>query len=136
MSQDEKDLRFRRTMPCYGAVCALLWMVPCVLLAALALRSSGAEVVMVPGALTALGGAALPSVPVLDDAAKLADLARDKDIVWLSLMMTVLAIGFSAWLVRRSFALWEKSIKTLEGLRLEMAARPCVAVRPFTSSPS
>lgn len=129
MSQDERDLRFRRTMPWWGALCALLWLLPCILLASLALRAGAAEVVSVPAALASLEG-----VPMLDDAAKLADLARDKDIVWLSLMMTILAIGFSAWLVRRSFSLWEKSIKALEGLRLEMAARPCVAVRPFTSS--
>ena len=128
MSEDEKDLRFRRAMPWWGALCGLLWLVPCVLLASMTLWAGAAEV--------AAPKVASLGVPGLDDAAKLADLARDKDIVWLSLMMTILAIGFSAWLVRRSFSLWEKSIKALEGLRLEMAARPCVAARPFTSSPS
>jgi hypothetical protein len=128
MSQDEKDLRFRLAMPWWGALCALLWLVPCVLLAVLALRAGAAEVSVPPA--VSLG------MPGLEEATKFADLARDKDIVWLSLMMTILAIGFSAWLVRRSFSLWEKSIKALEGLRLEMAARPCVSVRPFTSSPS
>lgn len=37
----------------------------------------------------------------LDDAVKVVDVARDKDVVWLALATALAAIGFSGWLVYR-----------------------------------
>lgn len=50
---------------------------------------------------------------VVDGVAKAADLARDKDIVWLSLVTAIAAIVFSAWLVRQ---LTIQQAKVLEAL--------------------
>lgn len=63
---------------------------------------------------------AAPATPTV------ADLAREKDIVWLSLVTAITAISFSAWLVRQMINLQAKSLETLEQLKIELAKRPCM----------
>lgn len=54
-----------------------------------------------------------PSVPVISDIARVADIARDKDVVWLSLAMAIVSICFSAWLVYRRDKMIEGQTKAL-----------------------
>ena len=77
----------------------------------------------------------------LEDAVKVVDVAREKDVVWLSLATALGAIGFSGWLVWRqdkksdaaTSALLDasKSILALSvqihELREEMRDKPCLA---------
>lgn len=50
----------------------------------------------------------LGQVPGIGDAVKTVDIAREKDVVWLSLATCVAAIVYSAWLNFRKDALTEK----------------------------
>ena len=88
-----------------GWVAALLWVLTGVLLVA-SYRMYGQD---------------LP----LDQAGKLADIARQKDVVWLSLVTAICAILFSAWLVRQMLSQWAETIKALTELKEEWAKRPC-----------
>ena len=45
--------------------------------------------------------AASSQIPGVSEVVKIADIAREKDVVWLSLMTTIVAVLFSAWLVWR-----------------------------------
>lgn len=47
------------------------------------------------------GVAASSQIPGVAEVVKVADIAREKDVVWLCLMTTMIAIGFSAWLIYR-----------------------------------
>lgn len=58
-----------------------------------------------------------------------ADLAREKDVVWLSLVTAITAISFSAWLVRQMIGMQAKSLETLNELKVELAKRPCMGNR-------
>lgn len=72
-----------------------------------------------------LSGVLWAAVPV-QDVIHAADVAREKDVVWLALVTAIAAILFSAWLVGKSFALWKSAIDELRLLREEMQRRPCV----------
>ena len=61
--------------------------------------------------------------------ARAADLAREKDVVWLSLATAIAAIGFSAWLVRQLVALQFKATQAVDQLRLDLEGRPCAYLR-------
>lgn len=52
-------------------------------------------------ALAFFGLAAASQIPGVAEVAKVADIAREKDVVWLALVTTIVAIVFSAWLVYR-----------------------------------
>lgn len=54
----------------------------------------------------------------LDDAVKVVDIAREKDITWLSLALAGAAIGFSVWLVVRG----DKRQDSATGALLKVAA--------------
>lgn len=51
--------------------------------------------------------------PIIGDVVKVADIAREKDVVWLSLVIAGMAIGFSAWLVYRRDKLIEAQTAAL-----------------------
>lgn len=66
---------------------------------------------------------ALAETAIDPQAAQLADLARQKDIVWLSLVTAIVAISFSAWLVRQMLAMQAKTLETIDQLRRELTDR-------------
>ncbi len=69
---------------------------------------------------------ALAVAPEVETVTHVADLAREKDIVWLSLVTAIAAIVFSAWLVRQLVAQQSQVVKALQDLRGELGARPCI----------
>ena len=75
---------------------------------------------------------ALAVAPELEVAARAADLAREKDIVWLSLVTAIAAILFSAWLVRQLVAQQAQVVKALQDLRGELGSRPCIYTKQDT----
>lgn len=54
-----------------------------------------------------------------------ADLAREKDIVWLSLVTGLACISFSAWLVKELLKQGADTVKALRDIRDELKSRPC-----------
>lgn len=54
-----------------------------------------------------------------------ADVAREKDVVWLSLVTAIVALLFSAWLVRQMMAQSVASITAINALAQELRTRPC-----------
>lgn len=72
-----------------------------------------------------LSGVLWAAVPV-QEVMHAADIAREKDVVWLALVTAIAAIIFSAWLVGKSFALWKSAIDELRLLREELQRRPCI----------
>jgi hypothetical protein len=54
-----------------------------------------------------------------------ADVAREKDVVWLSLVTAIVALLFSAWLVRQMMAQSVASITAINALAQELRSRPC-----------
>ena len=54
-----------------------------------------------------------------------ADVAREKDVVWLSLVTAIVALLFSAWLVRQMMAQSVASITAINALAQELRGRPC-----------
>lgn len=83
---------------------------------------------------------AIAQVPGVSEAVKVVDIAREKDVVWLSLATTVVAIVFSAWLVYRKDKQTEmitqsqlESAKAIQALvaavnelRKDLEERPCL----------
>lgn len=69
-------------------------------------------------------------LPGADAVARAADIARQKDVVWLSLCVCIVCIIFSAWLVRQMLQQQGEAVKALNGLRDELARRPCVYLKP------
>ena len=61
----------------------------------------------------------------LQPIAQVADVAREKDVVWLSLVTAIVALGFSAWLVRQMMAQSVASITAINALAQELRGRPC-----------
>lgn len=56
---------------------------------------------------------------------QVADIARDKDVVWLSLVTAIVAMLFSAWLVRQLMVQSIATIKAINALTLELRSRRC-----------
>lgn len=56
---------------------------------------------------------------------QIADVAREKDVVWLSLVTAIVALVFSAWLVRQMMAQSVASITAINALAQELRGRPC-----------
>lgn len=54
-----------------------------------------------------------------------ADLAREKDVVWLSLVTAIVALLFSAWLVRQMVAQSVATVAAINALAHELRSRPC-----------
>ena len=67
---------------------------------------------------------AADAIPV-EVVGKAADLAREKNIVWLCVVLAILSLLFSAWLVQKMFALQLASVQALNTLREELVQRPC-----------
>lgn len=65
-------------------------------------------------------------VPELETVSHVANVAREKDVVWLSLVTAIVAIGFSAWLVRQLVNQHAATVQALRDLKDELASRPCV----------
>ncbi len=61
----------------------------------------------------------------LQPIAHVADVAREKDVVWLSLVTAIVALVFSAWLVRQMMAQAVASITAINALAQELRGRPC-----------
>lgn len=60
---------------------------------------------------------------VLDAAqtiSKIADVAEDKSVVWLSLVVAIVAIVFSAWLVSRLLSMQRETLMAIDGLKDEL----------------
>ena len=64
--------------------------------------------------------------PELETVSHVANVAREKDVVWLSLVTAIVAIVFSAWLVRQLVNQQAAAIQALRELKDELASRPCV----------
>ena len=64
--------------------------------------------------------------PELEAVTHVANVAREKDVVWLSLITAIVAIGFSAWLVRQLVNQQASAVQALRELKDELASRPCV----------
>lgn len=73
---------------------------------------------------------ALAVTPEVNEAIQAIDLAREKDVVWLSLATAIVAIGFSAWLVRQLVNQQALVVKALQDLRDELGTRPCIYTNP------
>lgn len=69
---------------------------------------------------------ALAVAPEVEVVTRLSDLAREKDVVWLSLATAITAIVFSAWLVRQLVNQQSQVVKALQDLRGELGSRPCI----------
>ena len=54
-----------------------------------------------------------------------ADVAREKDVVWLSLVTAIVSLLFSAWLVRQMMAQTTATINAINALGQELRGRPC-----------
>ena len=61
----------------------------------------------------------------LQPIAQVADVAREKDVVWLSLVTAIVALVFSAWLVRQMMAQSVACIAAINALAQELRGRPC-----------
>lgn len=57
--------------------------------------------------------------------AGIADIAREKDVVWLALVAAIVAILFAAWLVRTMLTQWKAAIDAMNALTNELQKRPC-----------
>lgn len=66
----------------------------------------------------------------LSDATQVADIARQKDVVWLSLTTAIVAIGFSAWLVRQMIIMQEKAVDAINRLREELGRLRVIDNKP------
>lgn len=62
---------------------------------------------------------------VIHPVLRAADIARDKDVVWLSLVTAIVAMLFSAWLVRQLMVQSIATIKAINALTLELRSRRC-----------
>lgn len=78
---------------------------------------------------------ALAVTPEVNEAVKAVDIAREKDVVWLSLATAIVAIGFSAWLVRQLVNQQAQVVKALQDLRAELGTRPCILPEYSHSQP-
>lgn len=97
--------------------------------------------------ITLMGVAALGQAPGVSDVVKVADIAREKDVVWLSLVTAMGAMGFSVFLVLQLRGQYRDAredmqknsdvhaknadavsalANSLDDLRREMERRPCV----------
>ena len=78
-------------------------------------------------ALWVLHGLALlaATTDALQPIAQIADVAREKDVVWLSLVTAIVALLFSAWLVRQMMAQSVATITAINALAQELRSRPC-----------
>ena len=54
-----------------------------------------------------------------------ADVAREKDVVWLSLVTAIVSLLFSAWLVRQMMNQATATLGTINALTDELRSRPC-----------
>ena len=75
----------------------------------------------------ALHGCALlaATTDALQPVVQAADIAREKDVVWLSLVTAIVAMLFSAWLVRQMVAQSVATVAAINALALELRTRPC-----------
>ena len=55
-----------------------------------------------------------------------ADIAREKDVVWLSLVTAIVAMLFSAWLVRQMVAQSVATVAAINALARELHSHPCL----------
>ena len=73
--------------------------------------------------------ACLSLVAATTDAAdpilRAADVAREKDVVWLSLVTAIVSLLFSAWLVRQMMNQAAATLATINVLTEELRSRPC-----------
>ena len=78
-------------------------------------------------ALWVLHGLALlaATTDALQPIAQIADVAREKDVVWLSLVTAIVALLFSAWLARQMMAQSVATITAINALAQELRSRPC-----------
>ena len=56
----------------------------------------------------------------------LADIAKSKDVVWLSLTTAIASIGLSAWLVKSWVQTIREIVTSITELKDELRGRPCV----------
>ncbi len=61
----------------------------------------------------------------IESATRIADVAREKDVVWLSLLTAIVALVFSAWLVRQMLHQITATIAAINALSQELRGRPC-----------
>lgn len=61
----------------------------------------------------------------VDPILRAADVAREKDIVWLSLITAIVSLLFSAWLVRQMVNQATATLTTINALTEELRSRPC-----------
>ena len=52
-------------------------------------------------------------------------MAREKDVVWLSLVTAIVSLLFSAWLVRQMMNQATATLATINALTDELRSRPC-----------
>ncbi len=94
-----------------------------------------------PARIVALGHASLmhgfallaATTDALAPVTHVADVAREKDVVWLSLVTAIVALLFSAWLVRQMMAQSVASITAINALAqelLEARLHQFLAVKP------
>lgn len=78
-------------------------------------------------ALWVLHGCALlaATTDALQPVVRAADIAREKDVVWLSLVTAIVALLFSAWLVRQMVAQSVATVAAINALAQELRSRPC-----------
>ncbi len=78
----------------------------------------------------------LAVTPEVEAVSRVAEVAREKDVVWLSLATAIAAIAFSAWLVRQLVALQFQATAAVDKLRLELEGRPCAYLRDPQPTPN
>lgn len=61
----------------------------------------------------------------VDPILRAADVAREKDVVWLSLVTAIVSLLFSAWLVRQMMNQATATLTTINALTEELRSRPC-----------
>jgi hypothetical protein len=61
----------------------------------------------------------------IEPIARVADVAREKDVVWLSLVTAIVALIFSAWLVRQMMHQTTATIAAINALSQKLRGRPC-----------
>jgi hypothetical protein len=61
----------------------------------------------------------------VDPILRAADVAREKDVVWLSLVTAIVSLLFSAWLVRQMVNQANATLTSINNLTQELRSRPC-----------
>ena len=68
---------------------------------------------------------AAATTEAVDPILRAADVAREKDVVWLSLVTAIVSLLFSAWLVRQMMNQATATLTAINALTQELRSRPC-----------